>query len=296
MTKKIALIGLPLYQGCDNKGVDKAPQYLVPFLKEKLKPMLNCVKQIDALKTSQDDGVSPIKYRDDVLALCTTLAKEVDLAMSQSLFPFVVGGDHTLGMSTIAGVSKHVGRENLSVIWFDAHSDINIEKGSPSRNAHGMPLAATLGLMADEAYNNLLFDGPKIDEQHLHYFGARSIDPMEASVIKDKSIHLMSSHMIKLLGIKEAVKQMIASIDTQYVHLSFDLDVLDPLIFGATGVKEKDGLTMEDVSYALACFFKELPIVSFDFVEYHPQLDTNQDIKKVEQLLTTIADTIKGLN
>lgn len=294
MNKTISLIGMPIFQGCDRQGVETAPSILMPIIEQQLSPLPCITSMIPVSCKQEDDGIMPIKYRDDVLVMCQSLAKEVDDSFSGGMFPFVVGGDHTLGMASIAGVSKHVGKENLSVIWFDAHTDINTERGTPSRNAHGMPLAASLNLMLDQDYNDLLFKGPKIKTENLHYFGGRSIDKEEASIIKKHNIHLISSQRIKDMGIEQAVESLIQSINTPYVHLSFDLDVLDPEVFGATGVKESNGLSFEAVSYTLKALFESLPIVSFDLVEYHPQLDHHHDINKVTALTKTIIDVIKG--
>lgn len=151
----------------------------------------------------------------------------VDKIIQSKSFPLVLGGDHSIAIGTLAGVSKHY--KNLGVIWYDAHGDLNTAETSPSGNIHGMPLAASLGY-GHELLTNLLGTSPKIKPEHVVIIGARSLDEGERKLIKELGIKVFTMHEIDRLGMTKVMEETIEYLKdhTDGVHLSLDLDGLDP--------------------------------------------------------------------
>ena len=127
--------------------------------------------------------------------------------LTQGQFPLVLGGDHSIAIGTLAGLADRY--ENLGVIWYDAHADLNTEETSPTGNIHGMPLAVSFGLGHDDLVNIRSF-APKIKPENVIIIGARSVDPGERELIKEKGIKVFSMHEIDKLGMTEVMNQAIS--------------------------------------------------------------------------------------
>ena len=179
---------------------------------------------------------------------------------------FVVGGDHSISIGSVAGSLKHH-KDNLSVVWIDAHADINTSKSSPSGNRHGMPLACLTGIE-----NYFPKNQPLLDMDNLVYLGLRDVDPFESDVITVGDIDFIGSHELNRDCGLDGVE-----VKTDNIHLSIDVDVLDPELMGSTGTPVSEGITMEKLEELVDWTFDQGSVVSLDLVEFNPKIGTNKE-------------------
>src|SRR5699024_7577808 len=184
MKKEISIIGVPMDLGQTRRGVDMGPSAIryagIIERLEKLNYVIHDLGNIDVPRPNRVTGTSndAIKLRNlkEVVATNELLAKKVDEQMKIGRFPLILGGDHSIAIGTLAGVSHHY--ENLGLIWYDAHGDINTDKTTPSGNIHGMPLAVSLGL-GDERLTSIIKNHPKVKPESVVLIGIRDLDDGE---------------------------------------------------------------------------------------------------------------------
>lgn len=211
-----------------------------------------------------------------VLEVVSHLREEIVGHTSKQEPIVMYGGDHSLALGSIAGVLTH--EPNVGVIWFDAHTDINTEASSPSGNAHGMPVAALMGL-CQSALNEVA--PVRLKPQNIFWVGARDIDPGEEQILRQLGIydHVYSTNDVHRLGMKavmDDIRQRMAAQEIPALHLSFDIDGMDPSIVAATGTKVPNGLTQEDLDVFIQSLSSLPPMHTMDFVEYNPLMDDAQ--------------------
>ena len=196
------------------------------------------------------------------------LAKEVDQAIEAGSFPLVLGGDHSIAIGTLAGVAKHY--NNLGVIWYDAHGDLNTAETSPTGNIHGMPLAVSLG-MGHPLLTNVAGYAPKIKPENIVIIGARSLDDGERALIKEKGIKVYTMHEIDRIGMTKVMEDSISYLKgkTDGVHLSLDLDGLDPNDAPGVGTPVLGGISYRESHLAMEMLAESEIITSAEFVEVH---------------------------
>ena len=195
-------------------------------------------------------------------------------------FRLVLGGDHSIAIGTLAGVSKHY--KNLGVIWYDAHGDLNTAETSPIGNIHGMPLAVSIGLG-----HNLLTDiggyGPKVKPENVVIIGARALDDGEKDLIKEIGIKVYTMHEIDRMGMAKVMEETIAYLKdkTDGVHLSLDLDGLDPNDAPGVGTPVIGGISYRESHLAMEMLEESKIITSAEFVEVNPILDEKNKTARV---------------
>lgn len=273
---KIAFIGFPLALGADRKGVELAPDY---FRKEGIIEMMNGIAGCYDLGNVQSAIIAEgkhtadpeVKYLDTVVDTTAQLRDKVASVIKQGYFPLVVGGDHSLGLGSGAGAA--IACDNLGVIWFDAHGDFNTEETSPSGNLHGMPCAALMG-WCKSSMNEVAIKNVK--HCNFYWVGTRDLDPGEIQMAQKHNLHIYSASDVKQSGMIAVMEDIIADLkvrDIQKVHLSVDIDSMDPSIVGGTGTKVKGGLLNGDFYTFIDKIFDTKKVVSTDFVEYNELLD-----------------------
>ncbi|HET7616725.1 MAG TPA: arginase, partial [Bacillales bacterium] len=200
------------------------------------------------------------------------LSEAVSEEITSGRFPLVLGGDHSIAIGTLAGVSKHY--ENLGVIWYDAHGDLNTADTSPSGNIHGMPLAASLGI-GHASLTGIGGYSPKIKPENLIIIGARSLDDGEKELIREKGIRVYTMHEIDRLGMTQVIQESIDYLreNTDGVHLSLDLDGLDPNDAPGVGTPVTGGISYRESHLAMEMLAESELITSTEFVEVNPILD-----------------------
>jgi arginase len=292
MNKNITIIGVPLDLGADRRGVDMGPAAIrYAGVADRLERMGFHIKDIGDIPVNRPQTFTETenhKYLDQVVDANTRLAEAVSKEMAEGRFPLVLGGDHSIALGTIAGVAKHV--KNLGVIWFDAHGDLNTGETSPSGNIHGMPLAASLGI-GHERLLNIGGFSPKIKPENAVIIGARDLDPGERELIKRLGIKVYTMHEIDKLGMARVMEEAIEHVrkGTDGVHLSLDLDGLDPHDAPGVGTPVIGGITYREGHLALEMLADADILVSAEFVEVNPILDRENMTARVAVALMSSA-------
>lgn len=286
MTKKkgIDIIGVPSTFGQRKLGVDLGPtaiRYagLIPRLKQ-LDLDVNDkgdikVSAVDIEKfQSEQNGLRNYdEIIDEIIDVTQKLNKEVSASIENNRFPLVLGGDHSIAIGSVSAISKHY--NNLGVIWYDAHGDLNIPEESPSGNIHGMPLRILTG----EGPKELLeLNSNVIKPENIVLIGMRDLDKGERQFIKDHNIKTFTMSDIDKLGIKEVIENTIEYLKSRNVdgvHLSLDVDALDPLETPGTGTRVLGGLTYRESHFALELLHQSQSVTSMDLVEVNPLIDHN---------------------
>lgn len=277
-TLNISMIGVPIDFGQMRRGVDMGPSAI---------RYAGAVERLEALGHEVvDEGdiyvpnaakleVHPkLRNLGAVVEACTRLAEQVATAVEHKKFPLVLGGDHSIAIGTLAGLAQHY--KNLGVIWYDAHADMNTAETSPSGNIHGMPLAVAMGL-GHEKLTHIGGEQPKIDPKNLVIIGARSVDEGERELIKEKGIKVYSMHEIDRLGMAAVMEDALAYLRSREIdglHLSLDLDGLDPMYTPGVGTPVPGGITYRESHLAMEMLQESNLLTSAEFVEVNPVLDT----------------------
>ena len=215
----ISVIGVPLDYGQSRRGVDMGPSAMrYAGVMKRLEAIGHNLKDegdVPVSAVEQKDGeITNLKNLKEVVQATSELANRVAEVVRKGNFPLVLGGDHSIAIGTIAGlVPKYT---NLGVIWYDAHVDMNTAETSPSGNIHGMPLAVVMGL-GHERLVNIFRDGPKVKPENIVIIGARSVDPGERELIKEKGIKVFTMHEIDRDGMTTVMKQTIAYLKARNV-------------------------------------------------------------------------------
>jgi arginase len=282
MTVDINVIGVPVFYGADKRGVEYGPAKL---REKKLSSILGKhnhkvydlgdihvpeVKEYDKFNSH-----SNLKYLDTIVEISKNLAHTVYSSLKAESFPLVIGGDHSLALGSISGVSR--ASKDFAVIWMDAHGDINTHDTSGSGNIHGMPLAKAMNV-GHEDLTNVYFAGQKVNPENVFILGARDLDPGEIDLISQLRLNVYSADEIIERGINIVVQEVIDKLkarNIQSVHLSFDLDFIDAKYVPGTGTPVSEGVDIDDTKEALKMLAETKLIKSMDFVELNVLLDKN---------------------
>ncbi len=285
MLRQITVIGVPMDLGADRRGVDMGPSAIrYANLQGKLQQIGFEVEDIGNLQVPTPEtyeiGDTKLKYLREIVRVNEELAQTVTSVMEKGRFPLVLGGDHSIAIGTIAGVSRL--QKRTGVIWFDAHGDLNTAETSPSGNIHGMPLAASLG-WGHPDLTNCAGDGPKISPEHVALIGVRSLDEGEKRAIQENGIHVFTMHEIDRMGMAKVVEEAlhIVTNGTDGVHLSLDLDGIDPNEAPGVGTPVAGGVTYRESHLALEIISQADVLTSAEFVEVNPILDVENKTAKV---------------
>lgn len=293
--KNIDIIGVPSTFGQRKLGVNLGPDAIrYAGLQDRLENIgLNVsdrgnidVPTIDLKKfNSEQEG---LKNYDEIVQVSNTLSDKVDQTISNNSFPLVIGGDHSIAVGSISGISKHY--SNLGVIWYDAHGDLNIPDESPSGNIHGMPLRILLGEGPSELVNLNDFQ-PKLKPENVVLIGMRDLDKGERHYIKEQNIKTYTMADIDKLGIESVINESVQYLKNRNVdglHLSLDVDALDPTETPGTGTRVLGGLSYRESHFALELLHESKMITSMDLVEVNPLIDLhNNTAEQAVSLLGT---------
>lgn len=276
----INIIGVPLFYGCDRKGVDLSPNTLrengIINIIKKYNHKVYDLGNIYVPEVAEENKYkhnNKMKYLKEIVDVNTNLAHQVYTSINSGNFPLVIGGDHALGLGSLRGANRKYSK--LAVVWIDAHGDINTHETTPSGNVHGMPLAAAMGIGHDDL-TNTYYHGVNVDPQNVFLIAARDLDKGETQLIKDKNINLYSTNTIKEIGIEKVMEDVICKLkskDIDAVHLSFDIDCLDSNLVPGTGTPVCEGIEVSHGKYALKALLETNLICSLDFVELNTKLD-----------------------
>ncbi len=291
--KNISIIGVPMDLGQKRRGVDMGPSAMrYAGLIEELEELGFSVRDYGDISINRsinrNTKIENLENLHEVIHASEELQKVVEEIQEEDSFPLILGGDHSISIGSIAGMSKR--HQNLGVIWYDAHVDLNTEKTSPSGNIHGMPLAVNLGI-GHPMLTNIAGYAPKIKPENIIIIGARSIDAGERELIKEQGIKVYTMHEIDRLGMTTVMQETIDyfSERTDGVHLSLDLDGIDPLDAPGVGTPVLGGITYRESHLALEMLAESQLITSAEFVEVNPILDhKNQTADVAVALITSL--------
>lgn len=278
----INIIGVPMFYGADKRG----PEYGPEKLREKKVLSILCkhnhqvydlgnmhVPEVN--DTHKFNSHANLKYLEPIVEVNKNLAHTVYSSLKAESFPLIIGGDHSIALGSISGVSRAY--ENFAVIWMDAHGDINTHDTSGSGNIHGMPLAKAMNVGYKDL-TNVYFEGQKVNPENVFILGARDLDPGEIELIKELKLNVFSADEINERGINTVIQQVMDTLkakNIEAIHLSFDLDFIDAEFVPGTGTPVSVGVNIEDTKKALKLLAESKMIKSMDFVELNVLLDKN---------------------
>ncbi|KAF2152475.1 Ureohydrolase [Myriangium duriaei CBS 260.36] len=284
---ELGLVAVGFSGGQCKPGVDAAPMALIEAglidqLKEELEYKVHYdgeVHSYSEIMPAEDPDYRNMKKPKAVSAVTQALSKQVYEHARQGRFVLTLGGDHSIAVGTISGTAKatreRLGRE-LAVIWVDAHADINTPETSDSGNIHGMPVAFLAGLATEKREDifGWLRDEHRISPAKLVYIGLRDVDKGEKKILRDNNIKAFSMHDIDRHGIGKIMEMALGWIgrDTP-IHLSFDIDSLDPQFAPSTGTAVRGGLTLREGDFIAECVHETGSLIALDLVEVNPSLE-----------------------
>ncbi len=275
--KKLSIFGIPMDLGAGRRGVDMGPSAL------RLAQLANSLETLGYDVTDHgniavpvaeavDDAVSDenLHYKAAIALACQATYDKLS-TLDDNTIPIILGGDHSISMGSVAGVSQ---RGRTGVIWVDAHSDVNTPDTSPSGNIHGMPLAHLLGYGNPEL-RNIWGGGAAVKAEDIVFIGLRSVDKGERQFIHDHNISAYTMADIDQHGIARVAAETLEQLEhLDYIHVSFDADSLDPMIAPGVGTPVPGGLSYREAHLLMELFAASEKVTSVDLVEVNPILDT----------------------
>jgi arginase len=277
----IAIIGAPLDLGQGRRGVDMGPSALrVANLNARLQSLGYDVEDLGNIHVEQAEatptGDSHAKFLPQIAVACEELATRVHAAMARGSVPLVLGGDHSVAIGTVTGVSRHFREhdQRVGLIWIDAHADMNTPDTSPSGNIHGMPLACLLG-MGPEPLTRLAGFQPKVAAANTVIVGLREVDLTERPHVRDSGVHAFTMRDIDERGLRAVMEEAIrvASDGTVGFHCSLDMDFVDPKDAPGVGTAVRGGATYREAHLAMEMICDSRRMTSIEVVEVNPVLD-----------------------
>jgi arginase len=268
---------VPLDLGAGRRGVDMGPSAIrYAELNQHLRDTLG-ISTVDLgnvatpVAESTEGGDERARFLPQILAICEEVARLVTEARRNGQTPLVLGGDHSLALGSLVGMASAHGPGG--VIWIDAHGDLNTPESSPSGNVHGMVLAAALGLGGD-AFARPGWTLPAIEPSKLALVGVRSLDRGERELLKRLDARVFTMTEIDRIGIESCMREALAHASgTNFLHVSLDLDVVDPDVAPGVGTPVRGGLSYREAHLAMEIVAEWNRTDSFDVVEVNPILD-----------------------
>ena len=273
----VDFIGMPLCAGASTYGTEEAPSYIRKCNLSSLfnRNFIHDLGNIDCCN-EKDYSFFKMKNLLSVLTSCKNVHEQMVQSIKSGHFPLVFGGDHSLSWGTISAAADCF--DNLGVIYIDAHGDFNTAETSLTHNVHGMHMAYLMGFghLQENEIKDIPYTENCLAPQNVFFVGSRALDQGELNFATANSLNIHSSQDIISQGASKVAYDIICAIRNngiKHVHISFDVDVIDPAFFPGTGVPEKAGISVSEAKTLLSVFLSELPVCSMDFVEYNPIAD-----------------------
>lgn len=294
----VRIIGAPTDYGANRRGVDMGPSAIrYAGLGDELETANIDVRDsgdlfVPRAEERDPDADAPetgrAKFLRETAGVSRQLANEVATTLSRGQTPLVLGGDHSVAIGSVSGSAREA---DIGAIWFDAHADLNTPSTSPSGNVHGMPLAAALGI--DEFADTEWANAPRFDSSNLVLVGLRDVDPAERALIEEREISAYTMSDIDERGITDVTTEAL-SIATDGVvglHVSLDLDWLDPNVAPGVGTPVRGGVTYREAHSAMEHVAQDGHLRSMELVEVNPTLDEHNE---TAELATELAASAFG--
>jgi arginase len=267
--------------GAGRRGVDMGPSALrLAELNGRLAALGYEVEDLGNIAVDQPEtahmGHESARFLAQIAHTCERLADLVEKAAARGCVPLVLGGDHSIAIGTIAGMSAHFRKreQKIGVLWIDAHADMNTPESSPSGNVHGMPLACCIGLGPREL-TQLGGYAPKVDPANVAIVGLRSVDEVEGRSVRATGVHAFTMRDIDERGLRSVIREAIehATRGTAGFHLSFDMDAIDPREAPGVGTPVRGGITYREAHLVMETVCDSGLMTSLEMVEVNPVLD-----------------------
>jgi arginase len=230
------------------------------------------IKNMEELKVGHERA----RYLGEIARAAAVIARKIERIMGLGHFPLVLGGDHSIAVGTVSGIAAYAQRQDqrVGLLWIDAHGDINTPETSPSGNIHGMPLAALLGFGAGEL-TGVAGPPPKVHPANVALVGIRSLDAGEKKRLKETGVQVHTMSDIDRHGVHRVMQKALARVTdgTDYVHVSFDLDAVDPTVAPGVGTPVKGGLDYREAHLVMEVLADAGVMTSLEMVEVNPILD-----------------------
>ena len=291
----IELIGAPTDIGASVRGAGMGPDALrVAGLAQTLARQGLHVFDRGNLAGPATPWTAPfvgLHHLDEVVAWNRSVYDAVDAALGAGHLPLLMGGDHCLAVGSISAIARHARRRGhkLRVLWLDAHTDVNAEAGSPSGNLHGMPVACLLG-HGPAALTGWSGERAALGPEALRFIGIRSVDAAERQAIRTLGLQVFDMRHIDEHGMRTTMTEALQDIDDDtHLHVSFDLDCLDPLDAPGVGTAVRGGPTWREMQLCMEMIADTGRLGSLDVVELNPALDVrNQTAGVAVELIESL--------
>lgn len=290
MTTTIRLIGVPMDLGQSRRGVDMGPSALrYAGLAQRLRRLGHTIEDQGNIETPVRDTLPPeggMAFLPAVEQACQTIYQAGQKAVAEDCLPLFIGGDHSIAVGTIGGVSH---TERIGVLWIDAHGDFNTPESSPSGNLHGMPLAALMGF-GTPALVDLGRAAPKLKATEVMLIGVRDLDPQERLMVKQSDIGVYTMREIDERGMATIANEALKRLShVSRLHVSLDMDSLDPREAPGVGTPVPGGLTYREAHLLMEIIADCACVGSIDVVEINPILDQrNHTAKLAVELIASL--------
>ena len=275
----VGLIGAPTDVGASDRGASMGPEALrVAGLPEALARSGRRVVDRGNLGGPANPGQTPadgFRHLAEVTAWCRAVHAAVYRELAEGSLPILLGGDHSLSVGSISAVARHCreGGRTLRVLWIDAHADFNTRELSPSGSLHGMPLACLCGFGPPELVS-LGGAAPALAPQAVREIGIRSVDPGERRFVHEQELEVFDMRFIDEFGMRRAMELALDGVDANtHLHVSFDVDSLDPEIAPGVGTTVPGGLSYREAQLCMEMIADTGRFASLDIMELNPALD-----------------------
>lgn len=271
--KNVAIIGSQMDMGAVRKGVDMGPLAIRHAgLLEKIRDIGYQIKDYGDIMplVAEGQGSTRMRYEREINEANERLFKKLMEIHEAGQFPIILGGDHSIAAGSVSATAKNFGK--IGILWIDAHGDFNDDQITPTGNIHGMPLSAVCGCGPDSLVS---FSDTRVDPHNVAIIGARDLDPQETQKLRNKGVSVFSIGDIHTFGIRKIMDEAIAvaTEGTEGIHLSFDMDALDPESAPGVGTPVYNGMTTREgfIVCEMLCDIGKL--LALDLVETNPLLD-----------------------
>src|SRR3954447_16342040 len=280
----VAIIGAALDLGSGRRGVNMGPSAIrYAGLEARIeglgRPCEDWGNVTTAVAEASAVGDERMRFLAEIKETCERVADYVVRAVETELLPLVLGGDHSVALGTLGGLARAKGPGG--VLWLDAHGDLNRPETSPTGNVHGMPLAAALGL-AGPGFDSPAFSLPAVDPARLALVGVRSLDEAERSLLGELDALVYTMSDLDRLGVEPVMREALQHVAGDgFVHVSLDMDVLDPEMAPGVGTPVRGGLSYREAHLAMELVSESGLADSIEVVEVNPILDRENEPAKL---------------
>lgn len=290
----IALTNVHLDLGAGRRGTDMGPSALhVAGLVPAIRRLGHTVDDIESIGSpsfeAREHGTDNLRFLPEIASVVRRLADRVEGASGRGAFPLVLGGDHSIAIGTISGLVRgfRAREERLGVVWVDAHTDMNTSATSPSGNIHGMPLACLLGRGPPALTTEMLDGGPALDPADVAIIGVRDVDPTETALVRELGVRVYTMSELDARGTARCLREAFAHVQrhTSGVHLSFDLDGVDPRHAPGVGTPVPGGISLRESHLLCEMAAQTGRLVGMEMVELNPTQDVGNQTGELARWL-----------